>query len=738
MTDALNDFRNAMSDAGLRFSGEIVADGKLHRFYVDGDTKGKENGWYVLHLDGLPAGSFGSWKTGQKELWRAKSTRSLSPSERKELDKKIAAQKAQRDDEEKRVQAEAARRAKDIWDASTSVGEHDYLRRKGIQPLGVRLSRDNLVVPVRSSDGAIHSLQFISPDGTKRFLSGGRIDGGYCALTKPGASREVILICEGYATGASLSEATELPVVVAFQANNLKPVALAIRAKYPNAKIVVCADNDSYTSGNPGIAKGTEAALEVKGVVTFPVFENPLEGSFLTDFNDLAQNERDGKARVLCFVLEALDKLEPKPEKAKEVAKIKDPPDLSLVKAEMPFTNDKGKPLGVIENVKHLLSELEINVRYNVVTKEEEILIPGQSFSIDNKANASLAWLTSLCNKVSMPTSHLGDYVTYLADQNLHNPVVSWVTSKKWDGVSRLEDLYRTVTAKNEVEDPSTRLLKNILIKRWLVSAVAAAFRPQGVSAHGVLVFQGEQYLGKTSWFKRLVPSELSVIADGMMLDPKDRDSVKQAVSFWLVELGELDATFRRSDIAQLKSFLTRDKDVLRRAFAKKDSEYARRTVFFGSVNPKQFLHDDTGNRRYWTIECEAIDHSHSIDMQQLWAEVYEALYLKGEKWYLSHEEMIELNRHNEGFTTRDAFEERIGTELNWSASENMWEWKTVTQVLIDLGVGNPRQADIKKASQEIAKRNGGRRRKSNGNMVLLAPPRYSQIAFVPNLPNHP
>ena len=163
--------------------------------------------------------------------------------------------------------------------------------------------------------------------------------------------------------------------------------------------------------------------------------------------------------------------------------------------------------------------------------------------------------------------------------------------------------------------------------------------------------------MGKTKWFKDLVPAELEVIKEGMILDPKDKDSVYQCVTNWLVELGEMDATFRRADIAQLKAFLTKDTDILRLAYGRKTSEFARRTVFFASVNPEDYLNDPTGNRRFWTIECTSIQHSHGLPMQQIWAEFYE-LWKKGESHYLTTEEMMKLNKHNMEFQTTDPFEE--------------------------------------------------------------------------------
>src|SRR5699024_2235022 len=110
---------------------------------------------------------------------------------------------------------------------------------------------------------------------------------------------------------------------------------------------------------------------------------------------------------------------------------------------------------------------LGVVVRYNVISKEEEILIPGQSFSSDNHANASLAWLASECSLFDFPTDKLGEFLTYIADKNLYNPVVRWVESVPWDGVSRTQDFFDTVQAKDEWVFPEVKKLKETLIKRW-------------------------------------------------------------------------------------------------------------------------------------------------------------------------------------------------------------------------------------------------------------------------------
>lgn len=126
--------------------------------------------------------------------------------------------------------------------------------------------------------------------------------------------------------------------------------------------------------------------------------------------------------------------------------------------------------------------------------------------------------------------------------------------------------------------------------------------------------------------------------------------------------------------------------------------------------------------------------------MQQLWAEVYE-LYKSGERWFLSHDEMALLNDHNETFEAKDAIEERIMTDLNWSASEGLWREMTATDVLRDLGLDRPSQGEKAKASQTIFKMNGNKKRKSNGLTLLFVPPRtYSpgmvdQAIFPPPMP---
>ncbi len=398
----------------------------------------------------------------------------------------------------------------------------------------------------------------------------------------------------------------------------------------------------------------------------------------------------------------------------------------------LPDITDKGKPLATIKNMHEITRRAGINVRYNVIKKELEIIIPDQSFTVDNQANASIAWLQSLCAEISYPAGNLLSYLGYLADQNLYNPVASWIESAPWDRKNRIQALLDTITTAN----PDDTNQKNMLITRWLTSAVAAAFLPDGVSAHGVLVFQGAQNIGKTAWIKSLAPPDMNIIQDGVILRPEDKDSVKQTVSNWIVELGELDATFRKSDIAQLKAFITKDKDILRRPYAVTESHYARRTVFFASVNPRHFLQDETGNRRYWTVACSKINHNHGIDIQQLWAEVYENIfrpwYISGDKsqkpWLLNADDMDMLTESNKQFDATDPIKEKIVSRYEWADSSSLCEWKTSTDVMAEIGYDRPTRSEVTHCSTIILELNGHKRKRSNGKNLLLIPPKVFTV----------
>jgi len=278
--DPVSEFFQAAANAGIPMPEYPIADGELHRFKTDGDRE--YNSWYVLYGDGVPSGAFGCWKRGFKENWHSTQANELSADERRQLRKARDHKRAERAATKERTKAEARLRAADILKQSVELPipdtePHPYLSEKKVEPHGIYLRDNSLVIPIRNSSKELTSLQFISED-KKRFLSGGEIIGCYHVIGNKPTDR--LLIAEGYATGASLHEATGSAVAVAFYADNLQPVAEVLREKFPDILIILCADNDMQTEGNPGVTKATEAAQEIKGLLAIPKDEG--------GFNDTA------------------------------------------------------------------------------------------------------------------------------------------------------------------------------------------------------------------------------------------------------------------------------------------------------------------------------------------------------------------------------------------------------------------------------------------------------------------
>jgi len=189
---------------------------------------------------------------------------------------------------------------------------------------------------------------------------------------------------------------------------------------------------------------------------------------------------------------------------------------------------------------------------------------------------------------------------------------------------------------------------------------------------------------------------------------------VKQAVSHWIVELGEIESTFKKSDIDQLKAFVTKKSDELRLPYDRASTTYQRRTAFYASVNAREFLTDTSGNRRFWVVPVVGINAQHGINMQQLWAEVKEVIY-PTVSWYLSAEEREMLQDSNEYYRTQSSVEDLILEHVHFKSTQT--KPVQMTKLLRDLGISQPRMADIKDAARIISA-NGVEPRKSNGKKV--------------------
>ena len=676
--DAQQEFTDFLAANGMTPDPKkgLVVGGDVGRAYMI--QTNKLHGWYQFWPDQpMPFGRCGDRTVSNDEptaTWKPSilGGRKFTEEELEGFSRVQAEKAAEIAAKHKKVAVEAQKEWESLPEATDS---NAYLQSKGVTNHGLRQRADGAaVVPMLDAKLKITSLQYMYGDGFKKNLHGGKKQGSFFVID-PDSMRtaHTINYVEGYATGASYFADLGQPVVVCFDAFNITPVAETISKMFPRAKHVFIADFDDSATGEVQAVKAAQAVRSIGAQ------SEVLMPQSAGDYNDHAT----------------------KSELMPELNHIDVPAEVDWIKSE------KNKLLNVKENVRAVLEINQIEVRYNAIKKDLEIIIPHQEFVADLKKDAVLAEVENRCIHLGCPSSKVQDYLKLLAKE--FNPVKEWMESKPWDKHSRLKDFLDTIKSSNEP-------LKEMLMRKWLVSCVAAACEPSGVSLEGILVFQGAQGLGKTLWFKRLADYDKGWLLEGATLNPSDKDSVKQAVSHWIVELGEIESTFKKSDIDQLKAFVTKKNDELRLPYDRTFTTYQRRTCFYASVNAREFLTDTSGNRRFWVVPVTAINADHGLDMQQVWAEVKETMYDQTKHdWYLTKEERDMLQDSNEYYRTQSSVEDLILENVQFKSTQT--KPVQMTKLLRDLGINQPRMADIKDASRVLAAY-GLEPRKSNGKKV--------------------
>lgn len=373
-----------------------------------------------------------------------------------------------------------------------------------------------------------------------------------------------------------------------------------------------------------------------------------------------------------------------------------------------PDVNDRNKPLDTIDNLKTLLTHYGITIKYNMLKREPEIVIPNFKSQGELYNNAVLGELTSICARNQLPVNHLNLYITTIAHENEYHPVRDWIDEQVWDGVSRLQSFYDSV----ELAEPNP--LKETLLRKWALSAVASLYHPN-FSCEGVLTFQGSQGLGKTSWILQYVPEQFRTewVKDGVVLDMRNKDTVFKALGSWITELGELDATFKKSDIEALKAFITERQDKLRSPYDRVANTYRRQTVFYASVNEVEFL-QDSENRRFWVLVCKKLNWV-DMDIGQFWAEMkqmYMALLGKIETpvsrqknneygWFLSPTERDMLSQTQEVSKTGDPIAQLLQHKLmQRDEYTTNGEWLNITAILEKCNWTKPGKSQLQSAGK--------------------------------------
>jgi phage/plasmid primase-like uncharacterized protein len=269
--ETIADCKATMEAAGLIIQGPLMADGEIHRVPHSTSRKSKGSGWYVIHEgdNDFLCANYGAWNEGTSGEWFSTVRSSWTAADKATMRRQRAAIKSKRDEAYKMAASKAVEEIAQTKDASPN---HQYLKGKGVKPYGIRQDGVDLIIPAQQADGSVSTYQRIRPDGSKRFLKDGKAGGSFYQIGEIGS---VIYIAEGYATAATIHEATSETVVVAFYAGNIKPVSEALRGRY-SLPIVIAADDDE--AGRKG-ASAAEQAID-NASIRYP------SGTHV-DFNDL-------------------------------------------------------------------------------------------------------------------------------------------------------------------------------------------------------------------------------------------------------------------------------------------------------------------------------------------------------------------------------------------------------------------------------------------------------------------
>jgi hypothetical protein len=338
-----------------------------------------------------------------------------------------------------------------------------------------------------------------------------------------------------------------------------------------------------------------------------------------------------------------------------------------------PGKKKKSRP-ATAGDVRFALRELSISARFNLMTGRMEIRGMPERYSLENAPNTLPTLLAEYlknqginCTRVAM-----GDYLNMISDENRFHPVADMLNGAAWDGADRLEPMCAIIG----IEPYSFHYT---LFLKWLVQCVALALNDDAnpVGGDGVLVWQGSQGIGKTLLFRKLAVYP-SWFCEGATIDLDNKDTIMRATGAWITELGELDYTFKREQAA-LKAFLTAAVDQYRPPYGQGIITRPRRTSFAATVNPMDFLRDDTGSRRFWVVPLADVDIPALLAlsddwMKQLWAQA-RCIYDENKNGFrLTAQERGLLEARNRTYDKKLPLEVEIMDVFDFSLPVEEWQ----------------------------------------------------------------
>lgn len=318
-------------------------------------------------------------------------------------------------------------------------------------------------------------------------------------------------------------------------------------------------------------------------------------------------------------------------------------------------SNKKGQRIDY-EIFAEFLEKQGYSIRYNQITHNFEFFGFDDGESKEHFAENVPTILQDQLEKIytHVTKQKVIDYITRYATRHKYNPILNAIKAVKWDGIDRVNQIYDIF----KIPVTEEGIYSRTFIFKWLKQCICGLFNDieNPFSLDIILVFQGKQGIGKTRFFEMLALNS-KFFGEGICLDPRDKDSIIQATSKWISELGELGSTMKK-DMDSVKAFLTKSTDEYRTPYGKASLHYPRMTSFVGTVNDEQFLIDQTGNRRFVTIPLApdlVIDYNtqiKSFDALQLWSQIYNIVKDddKTSCFRLSEDEKKYLEKRNSAF----------------------------------------------------------------------------------------
>lgn len=332
---------------------------------------------------------------------------------------------------------------------------------------------------------------------------------------------------------------------------------------------------------------------------------------------------------------------------------------------------ERGAVLDTTPNIKAIADYLGFGFRLNLITHDIDVSFKGKPCDDMNSQANFHTEIHDECNRrgLRVSSARLAEMLRKIASDNAVNPVKDYLDSLQWDGTSRFRDLAEVLNPK-EIDAAET------YIKRALIYATKAGSYETGPipKSEGLVVLQGQQGARKTTFIKALFAGVAGVSKDGISINLNCKDSIRQAVSAWGVEIGEIETTQRKNQASAMKAFLSQTVDEIRLPYAIHSTKMVRRASFWASVNSDDFLNDSTGNRRFWTVACQGVIDIESMpDMNQVLAEAY-ALAKQGEPHWLLPDELERLEHQNKAFTAPSSAADAILAAYDFNVDKRLWQ----------------------------------------------------------------